>query len=438
MPAPLTQLLSRTVYATDGVTTTWDFSFSGGYLDKAHVKAHIELPTGERTDLTITAPLFTGPYQLFLSPALAAGSTLTIYRDTPKNLPLVDFADEGGLSEIALDTMAKQAIFVAAETTDTVNTSSSYDAEQSADQAATAAAAAVISANAAGASAVTAGDHATSAGLSAVAAAASASLSAVTSINGGQLAGLRNRIINGNFGVNQRMYASGAAVGANLYGHDRWKMAASADTYTFSTTANVTTVTIPAGKVLRQVIEGLNLESGTFVLSWVGTAQGKIGAGAYGASGVTGSITGGTDTTIEFGPGTVSKVQFEFGSVATVFEQRPYGMELALCKRYLPSFTATGGDDIAWGTTINASAGTVSFLPDVEPRVPPTSFLSSGAFSCSTGTVLASVAALAFSTSGKRRFRLSVTAVGTPFSANLPLALFDSGSAKILFNGCEL
>lgn len=149
MPAPLTQLLSRTVYATDGVTTTWDFSFSGGYLDKAHVKAYIELPTGERTDLTITNPLFTGPYQLFLSPALAAGSTLTIYRDTPKDLPLVDFADEGGLSEIALDTMAKQSIFVAAETVDTVNTGSTYDAEQAADQAATAAAAAAASAVAA-------------------------------------------------------------------------------------------------------------------------------------------------------------------------------------------------------------------------------------------------------------------------------------------------
>ena len=141
------------------------------------------------------------------------------------------------------------------------------------------------------------------------------SLGAVASINGGPLAGLRNRIINGGFGVNQRAYVSGAAVGAGLYGHDRWKMAASGDTYTFSTTANVTTVTIPAGKVLQQVIEGLNLESGTYTLSWSGTAQGKIGAGSYGASGITGSITGGTNTTIEFGPGTVSKVQLEFGSI---------------------------------------------------------------------------------------------------------------------------
>ena len=163
--------------------------------------------------------------------------------------------------------------------------------------------------------------------------------SGFASINGGQLAGFRNRIINGNFGINQRAYVSGVAVGAGLYGHDRWKMSASGDTYTFSTTANVTTITIPAGKVLQQVIEGLNLESGTYTLSWAGTAQGKIGAGSFGASGITGVIVGGTNTTIEFNPGTVSKVQLEFGVTASVFEQRPYGMELALCQRYAYAFT---------------------------------------------------------------------------------------------------
>lgn len=171
-------------------------------------------------------------------------------------------------------------------------------------------------------------------------------------LNGGQLAGLRNRIINGNFGINQRGYVSGAAVGAGLYGHDRWKMAASGDTYTFSTTANVTTVTIPAGKVLQQVIEGLNLETGTYTLSWAGTAQGKIGAGSYGASGVTGAITGGTNTTIEFGPGTVSKVQLEIGVTASVFEQRPYGMELALCQRYYYAITGA----MSWTYFCDAAA----------------------------------------------------------------------------------
>ena len=161
-----------------------------------------------------------------------------------------------------------------------------------------------------------------------------ASAPVVPGLNGGQLAGLRNKIINGGFDINQRAYVSGAAVGAGLYGHDRWKMAASADTYTYATTANKTTVTIPAGKVLQQVIEGRNLHTGTYCLSWEGTAQGKIGAGALAASGVTGAITGGTDTTIEFGPGTMANVQLELGTTATAFEQRTCGIESMLCQRY--------------------------------------------------------------------------------------------------------
>lgn len=147
-------------------------------------------------------------------------------------------------------------------------------------------------------------------------------------------ASFRNKIINGDFRINQRSYVSAAAVGSTLYGHDRWKMAASADTYTYSTTANKTTVTIPAGKILQQVVEGLNLQTGTYVLSWEGTAQGKIGAGSLSASGVTGLITGGTNTTIEFGPGTLANIQLELDSAPSTFESRPYSTELALCQRY--------------------------------------------------------------------------------------------------------
>ena len=156
----------------------------------------------------------------------------------------------------------------------------------------------------------------------------------VPSINGGQLAGMRNKIINGSFSVNQRAYVSGAATTAGQYTSDRWKVTGTQG-ITFSTTNNKTTVTIPPGQTLQQVIEGLNLQSGTYVLSWEGTAQGRIGAGAYGASGtVTAAITGGANTTIEFNAGTVTAVQLEPGTVATPFEQRHYGAELALCQLY--------------------------------------------------------------------------------------------------------
>jgi hypothetical protein len=155
----------------------------------------------------------------------------------------------------------------------------------------------------------------------------------VSSLNGGQLAGNRNKLINGNFGVNQRVVSGTVTLAANAYGHDYWKAGASGCTYTFATVNNVTTITITAGS-LTQIINGKNLFSGTHVLSWVGTAQGRVGAGAYGASGLTASVTGGANTTVEFGTGTLSLAQFEPGTIPTIFEFRLN--ELQLCQqRYM-------------------------------------------------------------------------------------------------------
>jgi len=127
---------------------------------------------------------------------------------------------------------------------------------------------------------------------------------------------------------------SGDATTAGQYTLDRWKVTGTGG-ITFSTTNNVTTVTIPSGQTLQQVIEGVNLQSGTHVLSWSGTAQGRIDGGAYGASGaVTATAVGGTNMTVEFNTGTVSLAQLEEGSLASRFEQRLIGVELALCQRY--------------------------------------------------------------------------------------------------------
>jgi hypothetical protein len=141
MATPKEQLLSRSVFDTDGVSTVWDFAFSGGYLDKTHVKAYIETPTGGRTPVAFDPnTALIGEFQLELTPPLADGNELVIYRDTPKNLPLVDFTDESGFSEIALDTNAKQAVFIAAEAIDTVNALNVAAAVASAEAAAASAA----------------------------------------------------------------------------------------------------------------------------------------------------------------------------------------------------------------------------------------------------------------------------------------------------------
>jgi hypothetical protein len=164
----------------------------------------------------------------------------------------------------------------------------------------------------------------------------------------------KNKIINGNFNINQRVVSGTVTLSAGQYGHDRWKAGASGCTYTFATTEGVTTLTITAGS-LQQVIEGNALKSGTHILSWAGTAQGKIGAGSYGASGVTGTATGGTNLTIEFNTGTLSRVQLEEGSSATTFEQRPFALELLMCQRYYEK-------SYAYGVSVGATDNNDSYI----------------------------------------------------------------------------
>lgn len=165
----------------------------------------------------------------------------------------------------------------------------------------------------------------------------------------------KNRLINSNFAVNQRAVSGTIALVAGAYGHDRWKAGASGCTYTVAVTNNVTTVTITAGSLV-QIIEGVNLQSGTHALSWTGTSEGKIGAGSFGASGITGTVVGGTNTAVEFNVGTLSLPQFEPGSYATAFEWLPYDIELRRCQRYCyadPNGTGLAGDGYAAGAGSN-------------------------------------------------------------------------------------
>ena len=143
-----------------------------------------------------------------------------------------------------------------------------------------------------------------------------------------------NLITNGGFAINQRAVSGTVTLASGVYGHDRWKGGASGGQYTFATSENVTTLTIASGKSIIQVVEGLNLKSSTVCLSWTGTAQGKIGAGSFGASGITGSVVGGTNLNIEFNTGTVSSVQLNYSAVVLPFVPRSYADELRLAQRY--------------------------------------------------------------------------------------------------------
>jgi len=151
----------------------------------------------------------------------------------------------------------------------------------------------------------------------------------------------RNLIINGDFSVNQRAVSGTVALSAGEYGHDRFKAGSGGCTYTFATSLGVTTITITAGTLL-QVIEGQNLPSKTVVLSWAGTAQGRIGFGSYGSSGsVTDTLAGGSNISVEFNTGTLTNAQLEFGGTSTEFEHVHSADQLARCQRYYVRYGST-------------------------------------------------------------------------------------------------
>lgn len=142
-----------------------------------------------------------------------------------------------------------------------------------------------------------------------------------TAMLGSTIFGVRNRLINGNFVENQDAVSGTVVLAAGVYGHDMWKAGAAGCTYTFSTSSEGdTTLTILAGSLI-QVIESANYRTGTYTLSWFGTAQGKIGVGAYGASGQSAAVTGGSNLSIEFNAGTLGLTQFEPGTVSGPFER---------------------------------------------------------------------------------------------------------------------
>jgi hypothetical protein len=259
----------------------------------------------------------------------------------------------------------------------------------------------------------------------------------ISQINGGPI-GVINAIINGNFQVNQRGVSGTVTLAAGAYGHDRWKAGASGCTYTFATSNNVTTLTISAGSLI-QVIEGVNLYSGTYALSWTGTAQGKIGAGSYAGSGVTGTATGGTNLNIEFNTGTVSLVQFEPGVEASPFERRDYGRELMMCQRYLPAWSGSGPISSGW-----CAGSTFAFaeidLP-VAPRVAPTGITVSNASHFgvyNSGAGLVTSTAVVFNQGSLSSARLNVTVASGLVAGNGTGFAAQNASAQLLFNGCEL
>ena len=207
----------------------------------------------------------------------------------------------------------------------------------------------------------------------------------------------RNAVINGNFAINQRFTASGAALAANAYAHDRWK--AGSGTYTFAQTVPDTTVTITAGTLI-QAVDAPNVYAACYWLTWTGTAQARVWQGTAAGSFSAGSstkaggvtvnallVTGlalGTITNLEFGTGTLGLVQLEAAlpnAGPTRYERRHH--EMSLCQRYYFAFIGViggnlGGEYFSVITGASLNLATLTIVFPVTMRASPTITFSAG------------------------------------------------------------
>jgi hypothetical protein len=106
--------LSINRFTGNGVQTAWNINFAGGYMQQSDIHAYTTV--GDVN--TIVGFTWTGLNTINITPAVANGVQLTVYRDTPKNAPVVDFTDGAIVNEINLDKLAAQAVFTAAEMVD--------------------------------------------------------------------------------------------------------------------------------------------------------------------------------------------------------------------------------------------------------------------------------------------------------------------------------
>ena len=148
----------------------------------------------------------------------------------------------------------------------------------------------------------------------------------VSTINGAGFDG-GNVVYNPEFTINQRGAAS--RIATTGYNFDRWYY---------------------DGTRLLQGIEGNNLRAGTYVISWEGSSTAAFSlntaaAASQGSQSYTSVTNGGTITIASVGSNNLwirftsdltnlTKVKVSPGTQASGFVARPYGTELALCKRY--------------------------------------------------------------------------------------------------------
>lgn len=156
-----------------------------------------------------------------------------------------------------------------------------------------------------------------------------------------------NLLINGDFQINQRVFAGGS-LDAAVYGFDRWKAGTGGCSISISSYV-VTLASGPIAQVIEPAVFGYSsLASMTFTVSIdtpsvgmtvaFGSDSDTITAGSGRRSvtlTTTGGDTGNLTLTLSAGSSvTFRRVKLEVGSTATDWQARPTVEEVALCMRY--------------------------------------------------------------------------------------------------------
>ena len=324
-----------------------------------------------------------------------------------------------------------------------------------------------------------------------------------TSLNTGQLAGLRNKIINGGFDIWQR---GTSGFTSNTFSADRWLAVTNGTTTTSRQTFTPGAAPVAGYEAayylrydrtatgtyqyLEQRVEDVRTFAGqTVTLSFFAKANSAItitpyceqyyGTGGspsastactssstvtittswarYSVQVTVPSISGKTlgtnnDSSLIVRPIYIVDalahtidiwgVQLEIGSVATPFEQRPYGMELGLCQRYYQEVCSPGTSSqyfLSGGMMQSTTAAAVMYRAVVPFRANPTLTYSALAdFNIYAGTSVSASASIGVSAQLDPKYQLISFTASSALTNGAPVMFYTNTTTARIALSAEL
>jgi len=260
-----------------------------------------------------------------------------------------------------------------------------------------------------------------------------------------------NKVINGNFAINQRGYVSAATLASGVYGLDRWKSNIAGTTLTFTAAVNGNQLTINSTGEIQQVVERQVIPAGNNTLSWEGTATARMynsGAVApsYAASPITVNLDGLQNVVVEFtaagGTRTVSNVKLEAGTTASAFVLAGLTAagEFVSCQRYFQSYGGNGTREaMAMASAFTATRAYVVQQFQVQMRATPTLALSAAShFSIQEATQNWPGTSNAVEDIKKNSYWLDFTASTAGMTAGRAIQFFGNSTSARLTLDAEL